>query len=88
MDGNCIIITEILLVISYTTSYCKKYINIILTSYCPTLFILDQIRYSNLIRHYVDILLLALLEDREQIITVRNTQTNYQMTNSENHMHC
>ncbi len=25
MDGNCNIITEILLVISYTTSYCKKY---------------------------------------------------------------
>ncbi len=24
MDGNCNIITEILLVISYTTSYCKK----------------------------------------------------------------
>ncbi len=25
MDGNCNIITEILLVISYTASYCKKY---------------------------------------------------------------
>ncbi len=25
MDGNCNIITEILLVISYTTSYCKKW---------------------------------------------------------------
>ncbi len=24
MDGNCDIITEILLVISYTTSYCKS----------------------------------------------------------------
>ncbi len=24
MDGNCNIITEILLVISYTTSYCKS----------------------------------------------------------------
>ncbi len=24
MDGNCNIITEIVLVISYTTSYCKK----------------------------------------------------------------
>ncbi len=25
MNGNCNIITEIWLVISYTTSYCKKY---------------------------------------------------------------
>ncbi len=41
MDGNCNIITEILLVISYTTSYCKKkcftVTKLLVTSYCPTL---------------------------------------------------
>ncbi len=41
MDGNCNIITEILLVISYTTTYCKKlyyYSNYVtVTSYWPTL---------------------------------------------------
>ncbi len=41
MDSNCNIITEILLVISYTTSYCKKYIitvtKLLVTSNCPTL---------------------------------------------------
>ncbi len=44
----------------------------------------------NLIRHSnsknMDILLLALLEDREQIITDINTKTNYQITNSANHL--
>ncbi len=30
MDGNCNIITEILLEISYTTSYCKKVILLLL----------------------------------------------------------
>ncbi len=54
------------------------------------LFILDLIGYNNLIRHSnsknVDILykLLALLENREQIISNRNTKTNYQITNSAN----
>ncbi len=50
-------------------------------------FILDLIGYNNLIRHSNsknDILykLLRLLEDREQIITERNTKTNFQITNS------
>ncbi len=42
--------------------------------------------YNNLIRHFknLDILykLLRLLEDWEQIITDRNTKTNYQITNT------
>ncbi len=52
------------------------------------LFILYLIGYNNLIRHSnskkVDILLLALLEDWEEIITDRNTKTNYQVINSAN----
>ncbi len=54
------------------------------------LFILDLSGYNNLIRHsnsiFVDILLLSLLEVQEQIITDRNTKTNYQITNSANHL--
>ncbi len=38
MDGNCNIITEILLVISYTIVTAKSNI-ITVTSYCPTLII-------------------------------------------------
>ncbi len=65
MDGNCNIITEILLVISCITSYCKKeyyYSNYVtVTSYCPTLGIKNRdisslkcTRHSNLIyRKYV-----------------------------------
>ncbi len=49
MDGNCNIITEILLVISYTTSYCKKkyyYSNYVtVTSYCPTLLLTYDMFY-------------------------------------------
>ncbi len=49
-------------------------------------FVLDLIGYNNLIRHSknVDVLykLLQLLEDREQIITNRNTKTNFKITNS------
>ncbi len=49
-------------------------------------FVLDLIGNNNLIRHSknVDILykLLRLLEDREQIITNRNTKTNFLITNS------
>ncbi len=40
MDSNGNIIAEIILVISYTTSYCKSNIitvtKLIVTSYCPT----------------------------------------------------
>ncbi len=42
MTGNCNIITEILLVISYTTIYCKKVILLLLllvSSCCPTLMV-------------------------------------------------
>ncbi len=38
MDSNCNIISEILLVISYTTIYCKKYYygKLLVTSYSPS----------------------------------------------------
>ncbi len=44
MDGNCNIITEIVLVISYTNDYCKKYIDkkLLVAIYRPTLILTYQ----------------------------------------------